>query len=111
MCDYEVEVSLISYNNSAMRLQNDQCCDIKTSSTQQAAASCLGQTDTCDVRFRFSVENSDTGTEFRNQSVVLGLYQDSNVITFDRCCTLMNGVRNPLVFVIPPTNWSKGVSQ
>ena len=108
VCDYQVEVNLISYNNSERRLQNGQCCDIKTNNTQQTV-SCLEQ-DTCDVGFKFSVENLDTGTKFSNQSVVIGTYQDSNLITFDRCCTLINGVRNPLVFVIPSTSWSNGVS-
>ena len=110
-CDYQVEVSLISYNNSVMRLQNGQCCDIKTNSTQQAVVSCGGQTDTCDVRFRFSAEILDAEKELYNQSIVLGPYQDSNMITFARCCTLTNGARNPLVFVVPPAQWRNGVSE
>jgi hypothetical protein len=108
VCDYQIEVNLISYNNSARRLQNGQCCDTKTNSTMQAAAPCLGQ-DTCDVRFKFSAENYTTKMKIRNQSVIIGPYQDSDVITFDRCCTLMDGTRNPLIFIIPSSNWRNGV--
>lgn len=109
--DYQIEVNLISYNNSARRLDNGhgQCCDVKTNDTMQPAASCSGP-DTCDVRFKFSAENFTTGMKFSEQSVVIGPYQDSDVIVFDRCCTLMDGSRNPLVFVIPSTNWRNGVS-
>ena len=111
VCDYQIEVNLISYNNSARRLDNGQgqCCDVKTNNTMQPAASCLGQ-DTCDVQFKFSAENFTTRMKFSGQSVVIGPYQDSDVITFDRCCTLMDSSRNPLVFLVPSTDWRNGVS-
>lgn len=111
VCDYQIEVNLISYNNSARRLDNGlgQCCDVKTNNTMQPAASCLGQ-DTCDVRFKFSAENFTTRMKYSDQSVVIGPYQDSDVVTFDRCCTLMDGSRNPLVFLVPSTDWRNGVS-
>ena len=105
MCDYQVEVNLISYNNSARRLENGQFCDIKTSNAQ---AECSLQ-DTCDVQFTFTIENLNTVTTFSDQNKVVGRYGD--VIRFDNCSTFLNGVRNPLTFIIPASQWKSGVSQ
>jgi hypothetical protein len=104
MCDYQVEVNLISYNNSARRLQNGQCCDIKTTT---AEGTCSLQ-DTCDVQFTFSVENIITVTMFGDQDKIVGRYSDA--VRFDNCSTFLNGVRNPLTFIIPSKQWRSGVS-
>ena len=53
MCDYQLELSLISYNNSARSLENGRCCDSNT------LTMCSVQ-DTCDIQFTFSVENINT---------------------------------------------------
>ena len=105
MCDYQVEVNLISYNNSARRLENGQCCDIKSSNAQTECS----LYDTCDVQFTFSIENINTVMTFSDQNKVVGRYNDT--IRFDSCSTFLNGVRNPLTFVIPSNQWKSGVSQ
>ena len=105
VCDYQIEVNLISYNNSAGRLENGQCCDVKTSRMP-----CSLQ-ETCDVQFTFSVENINTRTVFGDQDKVVGTYNDQVRLNIDNCSPFLNGVRNPLTFVIPSNQWRSGVSQ
>ena len=102
VCDYQLEVNLISYNNSARMLQDGQCCE------SNALAMCSEQ-DSCDVRFTFSAENINTVTTFSDQNKVVGTYENSDVIRFDNCSTFKNGVRNPLTFIIPSNQWKSGV--
>ena len=105
VCDYQLEINLISYNNSARRLENGQCCDVKTTNAQGMCS----LEDTCDVQFTFSVENIDTATTFSDQNKVVGQYND--VVSFDSCSAFLNGVRNPLTFIIPTRQWKTGVSK
>ena len=103
VCDYQLEVNLISYNNSARRLADGSCCDL------EGGGVCLPQ-DTCDVQFTFSVQNFHTLTTFRGQTKVLGTYDNTDVIIFPNCGTLTNNVRNPLTSIVPTDQWSAGVS-
>ena len=107
ICDYQLEVNLLSYNNSARRLQDGRCCDLRNPNDPQAP--CLPQ-DSCDVRFTFSVQNFNTLMTFNSQTKVLGTYDSSDVIRFAGCSTLTNDVSNPLVFQIPTNEWNAGVS-
>jgi hypothetical protein len=103
VCDYQLEVNLISYNNSARRLEDGSCCDLENGGI------CFPQ-DTCDARFTFSIQNFATQMTFHSQTKVFGTYEGTDAITFPNCSTLMNGVRNPLTFIIPTNQWSAGVS-
>ena len=47
---------------------------------------------------------------FSDQDKIVGTYENSDMIAFDNCSTLMNGVRNPLTFFIPSSQWNSGVS-
>jgi hypothetical protein len=104
VCDYQLEVNLISYNNSARRLANGSCCDL-----DNPGGACLQQ-HTCDVRFTFSVQNFFTLTTFHSQTKVFGTYENTDDILFPNCGTLMSSVRNPLTFIVPTNQWSAGVS-
>jgi hypothetical protein len=104
VCDYQLEVNLISYNNSARRLADGSCCDLERSD-----GVCLSQ-DSCDARFTFSVQNFATQMTFDSQTKVFGTYENTDTITFLNCSTLMSSVTNPLTFIIPTNQWSAGVS-
>ena len=106
LCDYQLELNLISYNNSARSLENGRCCDTNTRTMQRCSVQ-----DTCDVQFTFSVENINTVTTFSDQNKVVGTYENSDVIQFNNCSVFTNGVRNPLTFIIPSNQWRSGVSQ
>ena len=105
VCDYQLEVNLISYNNSARRLADGSCCDLENGGI------CFPQ-DTCDVRFTFSVQNFNTFMTFNDQTNVLGPYDDSDMLTFSNCSVLSakNNVQNPLRFIIPTSQWKAEVS-
>ena len=107
ICDYQLEVNLISYNNSARRLEDGSCCDLESGSM------CFQQ-DTCDVRFTFEVRNLHTQTPFNSQTKVFGPYENTDMISFPDCSTLMStsntAVRNPLIFIIPSNQWNAMVS-
>ena len=103
VCDYQVEVNLVSYNNPQGRLQDGSCCDLDSGSV------CLPQ-DTCDVRLTFSVQNFGTSTTFNLQTKVLGTYENRDMITFASCSILTNNERNPIKFAIPTNQWRMGVS-
>ena len=49
---------------------------------------------------------------FQRQTKVLGPYENTDVITFPNCSTLVNSnnERNPLTFIVPTNQWSAGVS-
>ena len=99
-------MNLISYSNSARRLEVGSCCDLESDNT------CFPQ-DTCDVRFTFEVRNLHTQTLFSSQTKVFGPYENTDMISFPNCSTLMstnNTVRNPLTFTIPSSQWNAGVS-
>ena len=102
VCDYQVEVNLISYNNPQRRLQDGSCCDL------ESGGNCLPQ-DTCDVRLTFSVQNFATLMTFHDQTKVLGTYENSDMISFANCSTLTNNERNPLKFTIATNQWNMGV--
>ena len=104
VCDYQLEVNLISYNNSARRLGDGSCCDL-----EGGGGACLPQ-DTCDVRLTFSVQDFRTLMTFNSQTKVLGPYENTDAITFLNCSTFMNNERNPLTFIVPTNQWSAGVS-
>lgn len=104
VCDYQLEVNLISYNNSARRLADGSCCDL-----EGGGGVCLSQ-DTCDVRLTFSVQNFHTLMMFHSQTKVFGTYDNTDAIAFPNCGTLMSSVRNPLTFIVPTNQWSAGVS-
>ena len=103
VCDYQLEVNLISYNNPERKLQDGQCCDLR------GADPCLPQ-DSCDVRFTFSVQNFNTLVTFHLQTKVLGTYENTDMIIFTNCSALMGNERNPLKFIIPSNQWTDGVS-
>ena len=104
ICDYQLEVNLISYNNSAKMLADGSCCDLEQNGI------CFPQ-DTCDIRFTFEVRNFHTQMPFNSQTKVFGPYENTDVIIFPNCSTLMNNVRNPLMFLIPSNQWNANVSQ
>ena len=106
VCDYQLEINIISYNNSAGRLEtSQQCCDAGVSDDD---GSCSLE-DSCDTYFTFSVQNFNSMITLSAQTKSFGTYDNRNVITFATCSTLMNGIRNPLTFVIPFHFWSDGV--
>ena len=95
-------MNLISYDNPERRLSGGTCCDLESGGV------CFPQ-DTCDVRLTFSVQNFNTLTTFHSQTKVLGTYENTDMITFANCSTLMNAVRNPLTFMVPTNQWNAGV--
>ena len=99
-------MNLISYN-SAGRLEDGSCCDLESGDI------CIPQ-DTCDVRFTFEVRNLHTQTPFNSQTKVFGPYENTDMISFPNCSTLVStsntAVRNPLTFTIPLSQWNAGVS-
>ena len=103
LCDYQLEVNLISYDNPQRRLEDGSCCDL------ESGGMCFPQ-DTCDVRFTFSVQNFHTLMTFNTQTKVFGPYDNTDALTFSNCSTLMNNVRNPLAFIVPTNQWNAGVS-
>ena len=103
VCEYQVEVNLISYDNPQRRLADGSCCDLESGGV------CFPQ-DTCDVRFTFSVQNIHTLTTFNSQTKVFGTYENTDMLTFPNCSTLMNNVRNPLTFIVPTNQWNATVS-
>ena len=105
ICDYQLEVNLISYNNSAGRLEDGSCCDL-----ENHMGICVPQ-DTCDITFTFEVRNFHTQIPFPSQTKVFGPYDNTDMINFPNCSTLMSSVRNPLTFVVPSTRWTGNVSQ
>ena len=105
ICDYQLEVYLISYNNSQRKLADGTCCDLRSLSSPEGP--CFPQ-DTCDARLSFSIQNATT--LLNSQTKVLGPYDDTDVILFPNCSNLTNGERNPLRFRIPSNEWNSGVS-
>ena len=104
VCDYQLELKLISYNHSTGRLQNGRCCDSRKNNDIHAPCSLQ---DTCDVRFEFLVQNFMRTVSNR----YFGIYDNSDIITFANCSTLINSyVQHPLTFTIPTNKWNEGVS-
>lgn len=102
--DWQLEVRLLSYNNPRGFTENMECCDAAIS-----PGVCLPQ-ETCDTEIVVRIVNFDRLLRQLGSTLLVGIYEDSDQITFPACGTLAGDQPNPLVITFPRSEFSVGVS-
>ena len=68
---------------------------------------CLEQ-NTCDTEFSISIENTSTGRPI-GTAMVVGEFENMNMIMFPNCGEIVNDIQNPLIFTFSTNDYTTGV--
>ena len=100
--DWQLEVRLLSYNNPRGLTADMLCCDTQV-------VNCASS-DICDTEIAVRIQNFDRLNAPLGTLLLVGVYHDTNFITFPSCGVLEGGNSNPLVITFPTTDFGIGVS-